>query len=204
VRGYENIVFFALQISNVFAAVIVYLTNSGSVSSSATKILIYVLVALAGGVLITFVTVAIAAVVMGPGAKDQDWMTGSELRVLDWFLCLFLYLFFLGLVRSHSHTWFFFLSFFVFLDTPSATPGKCTPVTRAGSLKTRTNTPMMALRRPVWPQLRRGSWRRLRHSLAARLPPTTQPLRRQRRPQPLREGPGARSPSCPRAPRLRE
>jgi hypothetical protein len=114
VRGYENIVFFALQISNVFAAVIVYLTNSGSVSSSATKILIYVLVALAGGVLLTFVTVAIAAVVMGPGGKDQDWMTGGELRVLDWFLCLFLFFFFLGLVRSHTLTRVFFFVVFFF------------------------------------------------------------------------------------------
>jgi hypothetical protein len=66
VRGYENVVFFSLQISNVFAAVIVYLTNSGSVSADITKILIYVLVALAGGVLVTFVTVAIAAMVLGP------------------------------------------------------------------------------------------------------------------------------------------
>jgi hypothetical protein len=74
-------------------------------------------------------------------------------------------------------------------------------VTRAGSLKTRTNTPMMALRRPAWPQLRRGSWRRLRHSLAVRLPPTTLTLLLlPQQQQPLREGPGARSPSCPSAP----
>jgi hypothetical protein len=75
VRGYENVVFFALQISNVFAAVIVYLTNSGSVSADITTILIYVLVALAGGVLVNFVAVALYAIVVRSGPSLDDVLT---------------------------------------------------------------------------------------------------------------------------------